>query len=79
MGGWKVIRVNPKGQVGRVIKLPFVFPKRCIFSGEDLYELDINSACEPLTLSERQARPLGRRLFRVVTPFKGIRAQYHSG
>ncbi|UZE22225.1 SMP-30/gluconolactonase/LRE family protein [Pseudomonas sp. B21-056] len=43
-----LLRINPDGQVDRVIELPVSRPTSCVFGGEDLKTLYITSAASPL-------------------------------
>jgi len=69
--GWKVLQLNPKGEILTEISLPVQRPTSLAFGGKNLDTLFITSASVDLSDSERLTQPTAGDLFMLKTGFEG--------
>lgn len=69
--GWKIARINPDGDVVRVVAMPVQRPTSCTFGGADLDELFITSAIDDLNADDLQSQPLAGDVFRLKVDVPG--------
>ncbi|SCB58651.1 Sugar lactone lactonase YvrE [Rhizobium aethiopicum] len=69
--GGRLVRYSPDGRIDRVLDLPVSHPTSCCFGGENLEQLWVTSASEPLSTAERLAEPLSGRLLVLDVGLRG--------
>ena len=70
--GWKVVRINPDGNVVDEIHMPVSRPSSVAFGGQNLDELYITSIAEGLSLEENAQQPMAGDLFMVKPGVRGL-------
>ena len=69
--GWKVLRLNPKGEILTEISLPIQRPTSLAFGGENFDTLFITSASVDLSESQLLSQPAAGDLFMLIPGIKG--------
>lgn len=65
INGWSIVRLDPKGRVDRVIRLPVRRPSMCCFGGDNLDVLYVTTSSINLTDDERPGQPLAGMLLAI--------------
>jgi sugar lactone lactonase YvrE len=76
-GGWKILRIDPSGQIEREILLPVEHPTSCVFAGADFSDLYVTSARSPVKNFDRQ--PSAGGLLHIKTEFHGLPPHEFAG
>lgn len=80
VGGWQVLRLDPKGRVDRIIPMPIERPSRPAFGGPGLDELFVTSLGVGLTPGREAEQPQAGSVFRIRgLGVKGIPAPRYAG
>lgn len=69
--GWKVLQLNPEGEILTEISLPVKRPTSLVFGGKSFDTLFITSASVDLSETERLSQPAAGDLFMLKTRFTG--------
>ena len=72
LGGWRVTRFLPDGQVDKIIEMPVSQVTRCAFGGPELDRLFVTTARINLTEEELEGQPLAGGLFAFDPGIKGL-------
>lgn len=78
-GAGKVYRFDPKGNIERIVEVPVEFPTSCAFMGENLDQLVITSARNPVPEKNMYEQPLAGDLFILQTNVKGLPTTAYKG
>src|SRR5690606_27632193 len=65
INGWSVIRLDPKGRIDRVVKLPVRRPSMCCFGGDNLDILYVTTSSINLGDGELAQQPLAGTLLAI--------------
>jgi sugar lactone lactonase YvrE len=79
IGGGRVVRYTPGGEIDRIVPLPVSHPTCCAFGGPDLDTLYITSATQMLDDEARRAQPHAGGLFAVPVGIKGLQEPSFAG
>ncbi|MHA1548639.1 MAG: SMP-30/gluconolactonase/LRE family protein, partial [Alphaproteobacteria bacterium] len=71
VGGSCVARIDPAGNIDRVVELPCLWPTSCTFAGPDLDTLYVTSARFTMTAEHLAAAPWEGNLFAVKPGVRG--------
>jgi L-arabinonolactonase len=71
-GAGAVARINPAGQVDRIVKVAATNPTACCFGGSNLDILYVTSARYGLSAAQLQDQPLGGGVFAITTDVPGV-------
>ncbi len=78
VGGSCVVRIDPEGQIDRVIDLPCSWPTSCAFGGADLDTLYVTSARFTMNANHLAAHPDEGGLFAIKPGVTGLPAHRFS-
>jgi len=73
--GWKVVRIDPDGNIVDEIHMPVSRPSSVAFGGQHLDELYITSIAEGLSPEEMAQQPMAGDLFMVKPAVRRIRSR----
>ena len=71
-GEWSLVRLDPNGQVDRVVRLPVQRPTSVIFGGADLRTLFVTSATRGLTPEQLAGQPHAGALLAFAVDVPGL-------
>ena len=77
--GWKLIRIDPQGNLISTIQMPVSRPSSCAFGGTDFNDLYITTISEGLSEGEKKQEPLAGDLFVVEMEVAGFPESVFSG
>lgn len=70
--GWKVVCIDPQGNIIEEIRMPVARPSSIAFGGQHLDELYITSIAEGLSSEEKAQQPMAGDLFMVKPGVRGL-------
>lgn len=78
-GGSCVVRINPQGEVDKLIELPVSQPTCCALGGEDMKTLYITTASQNLNAAALNDQPLAGDLFMIDVDVPGLPEPVFAG
>ena len=72
VGGACVVRINPAGEIDRILELPCSWPTSCCFGGPDLDQLFVTSARFTMDEKHFEAAPHEGGLFQASVGVQGL-------